>query len=147
MFNCLNDCSYNYTGEIRTQISILEDSDVICDLLESIANENIPIDGYFYQDVKCDNNLFTFTVGNNKEQSNCDLRSVKCILEKKCIDYIESDTIRVSFSNNNPAILSKIYCDLNDILDIYSSYYSSCNGIYIETSDNCKAVKIINSLN
>ena len=149
MSNYINNCECNhnnYTAEIRTQLSILEDSDTICDLLEAIADEGINIDGYLYQNIQCDNNLFTFVVGNKDEQSESDLRTVKCILKKWCIDYIESDTVRVSAPTNKPGVLAKIYCALNDCLDIYSSYNASCNAIYIETSDSCKATKIINSL-
>ncbi|MEN8076554.1 hypothetical protein ABFP60_06280 [Clostridioides difficile] len=150
MSKYIDDCycnnHNNYTAEIRTQLSILEDSDTICDLLEAIADEGINIDGYLYQNIQCDNNLFTFVVGNKDEQSESDLRTVKCILKKWCIDYIESDTVRVSAPTNKPGVLAKIYCALNDCLDIYSSYNASCNAIYIETSDSCKAAKIINSL-
>ena len=146
----LNDCycnCNNYTSELRTQISLVSDSDTICDLLETIANDGINIDGFLYQDVECDNSLFTFAVGNKAEQSISDLKAVECILKKSCVNYIESDTIRVSAQTNTPGVLAKIYCALNESLDVYSSYNASCNGIYIETSDSCKAAKIINSLN
>ena len=143
---CSCSCSC-FKAEIRTQITILEDSDTICDLLKELQDNSINLDGYYYQNIECDINIFTFEVGNEKEQSSSDLRTVECLLKKWCIDYLENDTVRVFINNNTPKILAKIYCALSDSLDVYSSYYAQRKGIYIETSDNCKAINIINSLN
>ena len=141
-----NNCSY-FKAEIRTQITILADSDTICYLLKEIHDNCINLDGYYYQNIECDSNIFTFVVGNENEQSSSDLRTVQCILKKWCIDYLENDTVRVIINHNTPGALAKIYCALAKCLDVYSSYYAQRKGIYIETSNNCKAVKIINSLN
>lgn len=141
-----NECSH-FKAEIRTQITILQDSDTICDLLKEIHDNGINLDGYCYQNIECDSNIFTFSVGNEREQSSSDLRTVECILKKWCIDYLINDTVRVIMDHNTPKALAKIYCALSKCLDVYSSYNAQRKGIYIETSDNCKAVKIINSLN
>ena len=37
------------------------------------------LDGYYYQNIECDSNIFTFEVGNKKEQSSSDLITIKFI--------------------------------------------------------------------
>ena len=63
---------YNYScscfkSEIRTQITILEDSNTIYDLLNQLQDNSINLDGYYYQNIKCDINIFTFEIGNETE--------------------------------------------------------------------------------
>lgn len=131
--------------EKRTQFSIIENSDTICDLLISIADSNINIDGFLYQNIECGTNLLIFAIGDENSQSECDLKAVKCILKNMDINYIENEALRVSTPSIEPGVLASLYCALSDEVKVYSSYNAEKKGIYFETSDNCKAAKIINS--
>ena len=74
--------------EERTQLSIIANSDTICDLLSEIACKKISLNGYSYLNLNDSCSLFNFVVGNNKRQNSKDLRTVECILYKWCINYI-----------------------------------------------------------
>ena len=121
--------------EERTQLSIIANSDTICDLLSEIACKKISLNGYSYLNLNDSCSLFNFVVGNNKRQNSKDVRTVECILDKWCINYIESKTIRVTLPNVKSGTFAKIYCAV-----------SEDNSLYIETSDNCKAIKCIKSI-
>lgn len=132
--------------EERTQLSIIANSDTICDLLSEIACKKISLNGYSYLNLNDSCSLFNFVVGNNKKQNSKDVRTVKCILDKWCINYIESKTIRVKLPNVKSGTFAKIYCAVSENLDVFSSFYGEDNSLYIETSNNCKAIKCIKSI-
>ena len=132
--------------EERTQLSIIADSDTICDLLSEIACKKISLNGYSYLNLNDSCSLFNFVVGNNKRQNSKDVRTVECILDKWCINYIESKTIRVTLPNVKSGTFAKIYCAVSENLDVFSSFFGEDNSLYIETSDNCKAIKCIKSI-
>ena len=129
--------------EERTQLSIIANSDTICDLLSEIACKKISLNGYSYLNLNDSCSLFNFVVGNNKRQNSKDVRTVECILDKWCINYIESKTIRVTLPNVKSGTFAKIYCAVSENLDVFSSFFGEDNSLYIETSDNCKAIKCI----
>ena len=126
--------------EERTQLSIIANSDTICDLLSEIACKKISLNGYSYLNLNDSCSLFNFVVGNNKRQNSKDVRTVECILDKWCINYIESKTIRVTLPNVKSGTFAKIYCAVSENLDVFSSFFGEDNSLYIETSDNCKAI-------
>ncbi|WP_302579269.1 hypothetical protein [Clostridium saudiense] len=132
--------------EERTQLSIIANSDTICDLLSEIACKKISLNGYSYLNLNDSCSLFNFVVGNNKRQNSKDVRTVECILDKWCINYIESKTIRVTLPNVKSGTFAKIYCAVSENLDVFSSFFGEDNSLYIETSDNCKAIKCIKSI-
>ena len=132
--------------EERTQLSIIANSDTICDLLSEIACKKISLNGYSYLNLNDSCCLFNFVVGNNKRQNSKDVRTVECILDKWCINYIESKTIRVTLPNVKSGTFAKIYCAVSENLDVFSSFFGEDNSLYIETSDNCKAIKCIKSI-
>ena len=132
--------------EERTQLSIIANSDTICDLLSEIACKKISLNGYSYLNLNDSCGLFNFVVGNNKRQNSKDVRTVECILDKWCINYIESKTIRVTLPNVKSGTFAKIYCAVSENLDVFSSFFGEDNSLYIETSDNCKAIKCIKSI-
>ena len=132
--------------EERTQLSIIANSDTICDLLSEIACKKISLNGYSYLNLNDSCSLFNFVVGNNKRQNSKDVRTVECILDKWCINYIESKTIRVTLPNVKSGTFAKIYCAVSENLDVFSSFFGEDNSVYIETSDNCKAIKCIKSI-
>ncbi|WP_195952708.1 hypothetical protein [Clostridium saudiense] len=132
--------------EERTQLSIIANSDTICDLLSEIACKKISLNGYSYLNLNDSCSLFNFIVGNNKRQNSKDVRTVECILDKWCINYIESKTIRVTLPNVKSGTFAKIYCAVSENLDVFSSFFGEDNSLYIETSDNCKAIKCIKSI-
>ena len=132
--------------EERTQLSIIANSDTICDLLSEIACKKISLNGYSYLNLNDSCSLFNFVVGNNKRQNSKDVRTVECILDKWCINYIESKTIRVTLPNVKSGTFAKIYCSVSENLDVFSSFFGEDNSLYIETSDNCKAIKCIKSI-
>lgn len=132
--------------EERTQLSIIANSDTICDLLSEIACKKISLNGYSYLNLNDSCSLFNFVVGNNKRQNSRDVRTVECILDKWCINYIESKTIRVTLPNVKSGTFAKIYCAVSENLDVFSSFFGEDNSLYIETSDNCKAIKCIKSI-
>lgn len=132
--------------EERTQLSIIANSDTICDLLSEIACKKISLNGYSYLNLNDSCSLFNFVVGNNKRQNSKDVRTVDCILDKWCINYIESKTIRVTLPNVKSGTFAKIYCAVSENLDVFSSFFGEDNSLYIETSDNCKAIKCIKSI-
>lgn len=132
--------------EERTQLSIIANSDTICDLLSEIACKKISLNGYSYLNLNDSCSLFNFVVGNNKRQNSKDVRTVECILDKWCINYIESKTIRVTLPNVKSGTFAKIYCAVSENLDVFSSFLGEDNSLYIETSDNCKAIKCIKSI-
>ena len=132
--------------EERTQLSIIANSDTICDLLSEIACKKISLNGYSYLNLNDSCSLFNFVVGNNKRQNSKDVRTVECILDKWCINYIESKTIRVTLPNVKSGTFAKIYCAVSENLDVFSSFFGEYNSLYIETSDNCKAIKCIKSI-
>ena len=132
--------------EERTQLSIIANSDTICDLLSEIACKKISLNGYSYLNLNDSCILFNFVVGNNKRQNSKDVRTVECILDKWCINYIESKTIRVTLPNVKSGTFAKIYCAVSENLDVFSSFFGEDNSLYIETSDNCKAIKCIKSI-
>ena len=125
--------------EERTQLSIIANSDTICDLLSEIACKKISLNGYSYLNLNDSCSLFNFVVGNNKRQNSKDVRTVECILDKWCINYIESKTIRVTLPNVKSGTFAKIYCAV-------SAFFGEDNSLYIETSDNCKAIQYIKSI-
>ena len=132
--------------EERTQLSIIANSDTICDLLSEIACKKISLNGCSYLNLNDSCSLFNFVVGNNKRQNSKDVRTVECILDKWCINYIESKTIRVTLPNVKSGTFAKIYCAVSENLDVFSSFFGEDNSLYIETSDNCKAIKCIKSI-
>lgn len=132
--------------EERTQLSIIANSDTICDLLSEIACKKISLNGYSYLNLNDSCSLFNFVVGNNKRQNSKDVRTVECILDKWCINYIESKTIRVTLPNVKSGTFAKIYCAVSENLDVFSSFFGEDNSLYIETSDKCKAIKCIKSI-
>ena len=132
--------------EERTQLSIIANSDTICDLLSEIACKKISLNGYSYLNLNDSCSLFNFVVGNNKRQNSKDVRTVEFILDKWCINYIESKTIRVTLPNVKSGTFAKIYCAVSENLDVFSSFFGEDNSLYIETSDNCKAIKCIKSI-
>ena len=132
--------------EERTQLSIIANSDTICDLLSEIACKKISLNVYSYLNLNDSCSLFNFVVGNNKRQNSKDVRTVECILDKWCINYIESKTIRVTLPNVKSGTFAKIYCAVSENLDVFSSFFGEDNSLYIETSDNCKAIKCIKSI-
>ena len=132
--------------EERTQLSIIANSDTICDLLSEIACKKISLNGYSYLNLNDSCSLFNFVDGNNKRQNSKDVRTVECILDKWCINYIESKTIRVTLPNVKSGTFAKIYCAVSENLDVFSSFFGEDNSLYIETSDNCKAIKCIKSI-
>lgn len=132
--------------EERTQLSIIANSDTICDLLSEIACKKISLNGYSYLNLNDSCSLFNFVVGNNKRQNSKDVRTVECILDKWCINYIESKTIRVTLPNVKSGTFAKIYCAVSENLDVFSSFFGEDNSLYIETSDKCKAIKRIKSI-
>ena len=132
--------------EERTQLSIIANSDTICDLLSEIACKKISLNGYSYLNLNDSCSLFNYVVGNNKRQNSKDVRTVECILDKWCINYIESKTIRVTLPNVKSGTFTKIYCAVSENLDVFSSFFGEDNSLYIETSDNCKAIKCIKSI-
>ena len=132
--------------EERTQLSIIANSDTICDLLSEIACKKISLNGYSYLNLNDSCSLFNFVVGNNKRQNSKDVRTVECILDKWCINYIESKTIRVTLPNVKSGTFAKIYCAVSENLDVFSSFFGEDNSLYIETYDNCKAIKCIKSI-
>ena len=132
--------------EERTQLSIIANSDTICDLLSEIACKKISLNGYSNLNLNDSCSLFNFVVGNNKRQNSKDVRTVECILDKWCINYIESKTIRVTLPNVKSGTFAKIYCAVSENLDVFSSFFGEDNSLYIETSDNCKAIKCIKSI-
>ena len=132
--------------EERTQLSIIANSDTICDLLSEIACKKISLNGYSYLNLNDSCSLFNFVVGNNKRQNSKDVRTVECILDKWCINYIESKTIRVTLPNVKSGTFAKIYCAVSENLDVFSSFFGEDNSLYIETSVNCKAIKCIKSI-
>ena len=132
--------------EERTQLSIIANSDTICDLLSEIACKKISLNGYSYLNLNDSCSLFNFVVGNNKRQNSKYVRTVECILDKWCINYIESKTIRVTLPNVKSGTFAKIYCAVSENLDVFSSFFGEDNSLYIETSDNCKAIKCIKSI-
>lgn len=132
--------------EERTQLSIIANSDTICDLLSEIACKKISLNGYSYLNLNDSCSLFNFVVGNNKRQNSKNVRTVECILDKWCINYIESKTIRVTLPNVKSGTFAKIYCAVSENLDVFSSFFGEDNSLYIETSDNCKAIKFIKSI-
>ena len=132
--------------EERNQLSIIANSDTICDLLSEIACKKISLNGYSYLNLNDSCSLFNFVVGNNKRQNSKDVRTVECILDKWCINYIESKTIRVTLPNVKSGTFAKIYCAVSENLDVFSSFFGEDNSLYIETSDNCKAIKCIKSI-
>lgn len=132
--------------EERTQLSIIANSDTIYDLLSEIACKKISLNGYSYLNLNDSCSLFNFVVGNNKRQNSKDVRTVECILDKWCINYIESKTIRVTLPNVKSGTFAKIYCAVSENLDVFSSFFGEDNSLYIETSDNCKAIKCIKSI-
>ena len=132
--------------EERTQLSIIANSDTICDLLSEIACKKISLNGYSYLNLNDSCSLFNSVVGNNKRQNSKDVRTVECILDKWCINYIESKTIRVTLPNVKSGTFAKIYCAVSENLDVFSSFFGEDNSLYIETSDNCKAIKCIKSI-
>lgn len=132
--------------EERTQLSIIANSDTICDLLSEIACKKISLNGYSYLNLNDSCSLFNFVVGNNKRQNSKNVRTVECILDKWCINYIESKTIRVTLPNVKSGTFAKIYCAVSENLDVFSSFFGEDNSLYIETSDNCKAIKCIKSI-
>ena len=132
--------------EERTQLSIIANSDTICDLLSEISCKKISLNGYSYLNLNDSCSLFNFVVGNNKRQNSKDVRTVECILDKWCINYIESKTIRVTLPNVKSGTFAKIYCAVSENLDVFSSFFGEDNSLYIETSDNCKAIKCIKSI-
>lgn len=132
--------------EERTQLSIIANSDTICDLLSEIACKKISLNGYSYLNLNDSCSLFNFVVGNNKRQNSKDVRTVECILDKWCINYIESKIIRVTLPNVKSGTFAKIYCAVSENLDVFSSFFGEDNSLYIETSDNCKAIKCIKSI-
>lgn len=108
--------------EERTQLSIIANSDTICDLLSEIACKKISLNGYSYLNLNDSCSLFNFVVGNNKRQNSKDVRTVECILDKWCINYIESKTIRVTLPNVKSGTFAKIYCAVSENLDVFSSF-------------------------
>lgn len=132
--------------EERTQLSIIENSDTICDLLSEIARKKISLNGYSYLNLNNRCSLFNFVVGNSNKQNLREVKTVKCILDNRCIDFIESKTIRVTLPNSKSGTFAKIYCAVSENLDVFSSFFGEDNSLYIETSDNCRAIKIIKSI-
>ena len=113
--------------EERTQLSIIANSDTICDLLSEIACKKISLNGYSYLNLNDSCSLFNFVVGNNKRQNSKDVRTVECILDKWCINYIESKTIRVTLPNVKSGTFAKIYCAVSENLDVFSSFFGEDN--------------------
>lgn len=158
MFNSFNyskedlSCCPNYSLcndiniEERTQLSIITDADTICDLLSTLECEKISLNGYSYLNLHDNCNLFTFVVGNNKKQTPNDVRTVECLLNKWCIDYVSSKTLKISLPYYSKNIFAKIFCKLSENLDIYSSYIGEDNSLYIESSNNKKAINCIKSI-
>ena len=110
--------------EERTQLSIIANTDTICDLLSEIACKKISLNGYSYLNLNDSCSLFNFVVGNNKRQNSKDVRTVECILDKWCINYIESKTIRVTLPNVKSGTFAKIYC-MSNVASGYSAASSS----------------------
>ena len=102
--SCPNDFSCNDIHiEERIQISIITDSDTICDLLSTLECEKISLNGYSYLNLHDNCNLFNFVVGNNEKQTSNDVRTVECLLNKWCIDYVSSKILKIylpSYSKN-----------------------------------------------
>lgn len=145
--SCPNDFSCNDIHiEERIQISIITDSDTICDLLSTLECEKISLNGYSYLNLNDNCNLFNFVVGNNEKQTSNDVRTVECLLNKWCIDYVSSKILKIYLPSYSKNIFAKIYCKLSENLDIYSSYLGEDNSIYIETSNNKRAINCIKSI-
>ena len=83
-----------------------------------------------------------------KPTNECNMRCKYCFAEK----YGYSDSIldlkilKIYLPSYSKNIFAKIYCKLSENLDIYSSYLGEDNSIYIETSNNKRAINCIKSI-
>lgn len=140
-FNCFNSSSSScddsdYIIETRTQFTVIQSAENICNLTTMISDECISLDGYFLQSLNDNCSLFSFTIGDENEQKSQSLGIVRCILKKLCICFLEDEVLRIIPPTSGPGTFAKLYCQLtsNDI-EVYNAY-PSANGeaIYIEPS-------------
>lgn len=142
------DSSYTrkFISDIRTQFSLIADSDSLGRLFDEISYYTINIDAYQILGNNHDENLLKFVVGNESHESQRDLDCTKLILDKFHLNYALRKVLRIEPPYYSPGVLLEVYSSLNKSVSIYSLYISASNALYADTNSLSKSLNIIDHL-
>lgn len=145
--------SNSFAYKIRTQFSFFVDDPTLSCILNSIANQNISITGYFQTKIlkknnNYDNNLKSnfvrLVVGSPDEETSKDLMGVRDVLNSLDIKFEEKSVIQViQIVSGIPGIINGLFGELWCKVTVNALYLGEETRLFIDVSDTCKALLIL----
>ncbi|QSX06504.1 hypothetical protein JYG23_03325 [Sedimentibacter sp. zth1] len=138
-----NSENINLDIDYKLQFTVVLSNANICNLLKSIAEQNINIDGFLFLYNGGNQNVYKFIVGCDYIQTKDIIVSTRKILDNSNISYNEKIITSIRASKTPIGILEDIYCTLSSYVDIKSLYLGEKNTLYLESETPMDIKKIL----
>ncbi len=142
-----------FAFKIRTQFSFSVDDPTLSCILNSIANQDISITGYFQtkhfeiDSSRNDNEKFNFVrlvVGSPDAETSRDLMGVRDVLNSLGVKFQEKSVIQVvQIAPGIPGIINGLFGALWCRVTLNALYLGEETRLFIDVSDICKALLIL----